>query len=370
MHSLTPYFPAAFLSKLSNGLASALIAVLCVALVGCAKNVLPTPELPTRVVQKMPNITYNAQTNTYTTTLKVLAYNVEGLPFPLRTGRGKYLKKIGAGLAKLRERGLEPDIVLIQEGFMDSTLDLINTAGYRNVVAGPKRKERPPKINNARTASFEKGLYSFKGEGWGKAYHSGLYILSNYPLTSRHVWGFRHCAGWDCLSNKGVMATEVRIPGLPQPLMVANVHMQAGGASGVPLERSTQAHKLQIDETRQFFRRLPLNGEPFIFGGDFNIRNKEDRLLHGLRAMRVAEPTMLARHYCTKVNLTCDIDMKMPSQEEPWRHTQDLQGFVHGNHIQISVIRLEAVFDGADQNNPQLSDHDGYMVTYKLSWRQ
>ena len=335
---------------------------------GCAKNVLPTPEIPTRVVQKMPDITYHPRTNEHTTTLKVLAYNVEGMPFPIKSGRGQYLKKIGKKLAKMRENGTEPDIVLLQEGFMDTTLDLINTAGYHNVVSGPKRGERGAKLKNARAKAYQLGKHFFKGEGWGKLYHSGLYILSNFPITSRYVRGFKYCAGWDCLANKGVMAAEVRLPGLPTPIMIGNIHMQAGGAADVPRARSTQAYKLQVDETRKFFRSLPLNGNPFIFGGDFNIRNKESRLLHGLKTMRVEQPNMLTRYYCTKVNLTCDIDMTLESDEAPWRYTQDLQGFIHGKDMKISAVRLQTVFDGTNKQNPKLSDHNGYMVTYELRW--
>ena len=33
----------------------------------------------------------------------------------------------------------------------------------------------------------------------------------------------------------------------------------------------------------------------------------------------------------------------------------------------IRPIRVEALFDGSP-GSPQLSDHDGYMVTYRIEW--
>jgi hypothetical protein len=44
--------------------------------------------------------------------LSVMTYNVEGLPWPVRFGRGSKLKAIGRQLAALREKGLQPDVVL------------------------------------------------------------------------------------------------------------------------------------------------------------------------------------------------------------------------------------------------------------------
>jgi hypothetical protein len=52
-------------------------------------------------------------------TFSVMTYNVEGLPWPIRSGRGDKLKAIGRELAAMREKGVEPDVVLLQEGFRD-----------------------------------------------------------------------------------------------------------------------------------------------------------------------------------------------------------------------------------------------------------
>jgi len=74
--------------------------------------------------------------------LSVMTYNVEGLPWPIRFGRGRKLKAIGLHLAALREKGLQPDVVLLQEGFRDEVRDLIELSGYPHVAKGPRKKQR------------------------------------------------------------------------------------------------------------------------------------------------------------------------------------------------------------------------------------
>jgi len=48
--------------------------------------------------------------------------------------------------------------------------------------------------------------------------------------------------------------------------------------------------------------------------------------------------------------------------------TQELQLFESGAAVQIIPIRVEAMFDGS-AGNPKLSDHDGFRVTYRVSWQ-
>jgi hypothetical protein len=63
---------------------------------------------------------------------------------------------------------------------------------------------------------------------------------------------------------------------------------------------------------------------------------------------------------------TCDVQLSWDG-DEPWMDTQDLQGFESGRQVRVKPVRLEAMFD-APQDGKMLSDHDGYLVTYELSW--
>ena len=53
--------------------------------------------------------------------------------------------------------------------------------------------------------------------------------------------------------------------------------------------------------------------------------------------------------------------------DAPWMDTQDLQFFADGERLAVRPVRAEALFDGG-ASGPQLSDHDGFLVTYELRW--
>ena len=38
-----------------------------------------------------------------------------------------------------------------------------------------------------------------------------------------------------------------------------------------------------------------------------------------------------------------------------------------GDTVSVRPLRVEAMFDGGE-SGPELSDHDGFLVTYELSW--
>ena len=53
--------------------------------------------------------------------------------------------------------------------------------------------------------------------------------------------------------------------------------------------------------------------------------------------------------------------------DEPWMDTEDLQGFESGGGVTVEPIRVEAMFDKPWKGDT-LSDHDGFLVVYRLSW--
>ena len=46
------------------------------------------------------------------------------------------------------------------------------------------------------------------------------------------------CAGFDCLANKGVLLARIAVPGMAQPLTVANAHLNARKAAGVSVVKN------------------------------------------------------------------------------------------------------------------------------------
>jgi len=328
----------------------------------CASNFEDQVE-PCTTAADLPVITADPQ-GIESFELSVLIYNVEGLPWPARKNRGPQLEQIGDELARLRAAGSAPDIVLLQEAFTERAQAIGERSGYRNRVAGPVARDRRTTSSANIPAAFDKARRFFKGERSGKVLGSGLLILSEFPVAATYHEPFsRHaCAGFDCLSNKGVMIARLWVPGVPTPVDLFTTHMNSQEAAGVELDRAHAAHAFQTDESAAFLARVRDNRNPLIFGGDFNMRGAPDRLDH----FTYKKPYHIVRHYCTVVVQDCDVRMSWDG-DAPWLDTQDLQGFDDGQLVEVRPIRVEAMFD-RPANGGKLSDHDGYLVRYRLSW--
>jgi endonuclease/exonuclease/phosphatase family metal-dependent hydrolase len=294
--------------------------------------------------------------------LSVMTYNVEGLPWPVRSGRGEALKAIGRHLAALRDQGREPDVVLIQEGFAKETADLIALSGYPYVARGPKRGQRDPSpFSKDDKPDYRRVKYRRHGEGLGKWRSSGLWVLSNHPIQWVKSHAYHYCAGLDCLANKGVMLVSLQVPGLPVPVEVANTHLNSKGASRVPRARNRTAHHLQADELKSFMQQDRTPGAPLIVGGDFNVKHAPDRFDYVMEDY----PFDVVSQYCKTRPKSCDAEISFDG-DAPWLDTQDLIGFSDGARVSLRPIQVAAMFDGSAAG-PVLSDHDGYEVRFRLS---
>lgn len=342
---------------------AAAVAVLGLTLLGgCASHPQPAP-LP-QLATKTPEIIRDAATGIERTTLSVLIYNVAGLPWPVRTGRGDALREIGAELRRLRREGRAPDLLLLQEAFTPGAARVGIDAGYPNWVPGPGAADRSIVAAPPLDPDFLAGRDFWKGERLGKLLSSGLYLYSEYPITALYKtpFGENSCAGFDCLANKGVMLAEIAIPGVPAPVQILNTHLNARGASGVAPVRSHYAHRRQVDEIRLFLDARLRPDWPFVYGGDFNTRKSATLFDHKVEQI----PGTIVRYHCTVLRTDCDVRMSWDG-DQPWLDTQDMQGFADGAGVSIRPVRVEAMFD-APRNGRMLSDHDGYLVVYALSW--
>lgn len=293
--------------------------------------------------------------------LTVLTYNVEGLPWPVRAGRGRKLKAIGRQLAQLRAEGRAPDVVLLQEGFVKDAADLIAISGYPYVAKGPDKSQRDGNVLGKDRLRFRRIKYPQRGEGMGKWRGSGLYILSNHPIVTQTSHAYRFCAGLDCLANKGVMMVGVQPPGAPTIVQVANTHMNAKGAARVPRRRTQTAHHLQADELKRFLLKTRITDAPLIVGGDFNVKHSAVRYDYVLGDY----PFVVTSQYCKLNPGACEAKMSFDG-DAPWLDTQDLLGAADGAGVTVRPVQVEALFDGLE--GPVLSDHDAYQVRFRLTW--
>jgi endonuclease/exonuclease/phosphatase family metal-dependent hydrolase len=267
--------------------------------------------------------------------ISVLTYNVKGLPWPIARGRGEALREIGRELAALRREGREPDVVLIQEGFRAEIADLVRESGYRYWAKGPSR-----------------GLRNLTG--------GGLHVLSDEPIVDVKAAAFRNCAGLDCLANKGAMLVRLAPEGLPTPVDVINTHMNARKASRAPRSQTLPAHQGQTRELFQFIKAHREPAAPMVVGGDFNIRNSPDRYYY----QALERPYTVVGEFCHQPEASCG-EGASDLGAEPWLRRQDLQAFQPGA-VHVQPVRAEMLFTGQDR--PMLSDHEGYLVLYRLSW--
>ena len=294
-------------------------------------------------------------------TLDVLTYNVEGLQWPARRGRAPKLARIGEILRSLRSQGRAPDVVLFQEVFSRAAVRAVKDSGYPYMIGGPSRtSSSTDTVADARRKGRPRPT---KGEIGFRFIGSGLVIASRWPVTFavRDAYSRKTCAGFDCLSNKGVVLVRIALPGVPTPVEIADTHMNAQKASKVSTERHRAAHRYQSEELALFLERHHAPQAPLILGGDFNMRRSMERFA----AFRSRIPFAQVHEHCAPPG-RCDVRLSWDG-DAPWMDTQDLQFFASGGEVQVTPLRVEAMFDGAPES-PRLSDHDGLRVLYRLSW--
>ena len=323
-------------------------------------NPLPTTPLvpPDVSVQDARPVLGKAQRRSVE--ISVLTYNVRGMPWPAARRRGEAMREIGRELAAMRRKGRQPDIVLIQEGFVGEAADLAKIRGNEYWAQGPGRDEAPKGAPPVEPGGFRPNRYLPLGEGWGKFASAGLHILSDAPIVDVETAAFHYCAGLDCLANKGVMLARIAIPGVPGGVDVVNTHLNSQGSSKVPTSRSLKAHNLQVDEVLSFIADHRDARAPMLVGGDFNTKQAPARYYHRAEA----RPYKVVSEYCA--DTACE-GQTAGADTQPWLRSQDLQAFSSLGPVEVQPIRIETLF--ADPaTGGKLSDHDGYLVRYRLSW--
>ncbi|USI71908.1 endonuclease/exonuclease/phosphatase family protein [Sphingomonas morindae] len=202
----------------------------------------------------------------------LLSYNVEGLPWPVRFGRAAAADRIAASLAGLRAEGRQPHIVAVQEAFSGEAQAIGARAGYAYRALGPAPEMPGAAPRSAADLAFANQARVWRGEALGKAENSGLALFSDYPILWTRAVAFPDyaCAGWDCLANKGVLLVALQRPGEARPLIVADTHLNARGASGASGSRSGYAYRRQVDALRAALAAVPGDAD-LLLAGDFNI---------------------------------------------------------------------------------------------------
>jgi len=291
--------------------------------------------------------------------LRVLLWNVEGLPWPIRSGRAPKLARIADWIAKRRAAGLGPDILILHKAFAPEASRIATLAGFRSVVPGPAIYAERLEAAATPPPAYAEGAHWWKGEGVGKWLDGGLYVATDLPVmtSAATAFGANSCAGYDCLANKGAELLTLYIPGSDNVLLVFNTHRNAREPAGVPIARAEAAHVMQTSENDDFIRS-GIEEYAMIAAGDFNNYRAGDKtgFFAADPAFRLAAkgPGFQARP-------------ALMTDAAAWRDAYDLLGYRSSGIVRVEPLSVATLFDG--KNGPVLSDHPAQYVTFRLSWR-
>lgn len=291
--------------------------------------------------------------------LRVLLWNVEGLPWPIRSGRDAKLARMADWIAQRRAAGLGPDILILHKAFTPAASRIALAGDFRSVLPGPARDHARHLPTAAAPAGFAAAADWRKGEGLGKWLDGGLYIATDLPVLARFQlpFGAASCAGYDCLANKGSQAAIVAIPGAPDVLRIFNTHRNAREPSGVSIARAETAHKLQTEENDLILQVIRADGGAMIAAGDFNNYRAGDR-----RGFFADDPgfRLAAKGDGRTARAAAITDRKA------WDDAYDLVGYRSSDTLRVEPLAVASLFDG--KNGPRLSDHDAQYIVFRISW--
>ena len=271
--------------------------------------------------------------------LRVLSYNVKGLPPVATPGYGQERFSEIARILNMRLYGdTAPDVILLQEVFTRNAQQIISLSGYPYFAHGPTRNGQDS------TGCFQ------------KTYSSGIYILSRYPILESGYINYNKsdCATWDCYANKGLQYAVIKVPAQKHPVVVFNTHMQAGSAYDE--ERSRQ-----LETIKAFVQKKYQNKGIFIFGGDFNT-NPSRASFHKLSQELKAEN---AGNFCLQNSERCRIS-ENTAREEILDATVD-HIFYYDKYSDVRITPIEIQRNFKEMYLDQyLSDHFGLEVLFEI----
>lgn len=163
--------------------------------------------------------------------IRLLTYNTWMIPFLRKMPKAR-AEAIGRELGKY-------DVALMQEAF---------TAGVRKTMATLARQNDLVNRYQARPV--------FR-------INSGMFSFTRFEITKTDFLRFYNCGGAQCLSGKGVLYMQIKLPN-GQLLDLFNTHLQA-------FEKDRKIRKRQMKWAMKFINKKNDGTVPVIFAGDFNV---------------------------------------------------------------------------------------------------
>lgn len=266
-------------------------------------------------------------------TLRVLSYNIRGLPIPFFVDHSRY-RRIGEILRRRREAGDAPQVVALQEAFHSRIFDLIDAAGYPHLAFGPEAK--------------------------GLKLRSGLALLSEFPIVDSDHWVFTKNIRWDRFVRKAIQYAQIHVPGVQSPIDVFNLHLASPDTdfnAGVKPREAIYARSWQVREVSRLVRKRSAPDRICLIPGDFNFRPHDSDASWMMRRLSVLHSgsAILNLGDCSDAE-TIHHDLKHSDDHQFFRSEQ--------GRVRIKPVRLRRTFSDGDER--RLSDHTGLEVDYVL----
>lgn len=293
--------------------------------------------------------------------LRVLSYNINGLPAPLKKNKRPLYERIAEILRDRREAGTQPHVVVLQEAFDKGSRIVADTSGYSYAVKGPGRRDTS-KAGSAHWTQGTRRAYAQRPTPQ-KITGSGLYILSDFPIVDAKYKAFDSdaCAGLDCLSNKAIQFARIETPFASEPIDIVNSHFNSRGSAKAPGKITLKAHKRQTDTLAKFLDQFR-TGHPIVIAGDFNTK-QDKRYAY----FREHVPLVDAGESCLG-NKTLCLVAEGTREDELLYRTNDKQFYDGNETVSLTPIWMARNFDELLDGRP-LSDHLGYEVHYEVTVR-
>ena len=303
-------------------------------------------------------------------TLRVMTYNVEGLPWPIAWGRDESLHRIGDRLRTMRQSGEAPHVVALQEAFSDEARAIGRRAGYRYMIDGPVLPDAGDGPMTEADRQYVAAGHWWRGEVAIKLVGSGLLILSDYPVTRVRRLAFPRfaCAGFDCLANKGALLVTLDIPGAASPVDVVTTHLNSRRSSAVGDSRSLQAYRRQVDLLTAFIGAQHDRAYPLIVTGDFNVGMARPRwaaLGPRIEAWSAGDRFENALLNVAGTRRARGLGVS-PGVAAAIRRGTDWQFFSSGRLARLDAMAVFAPF-AREPGGGMLSDHIGYTATFRVA---
>jgi endonuclease/exonuclease/phosphatase family metal-dependent hydrolase len=279
--------------------------------------------------------------------LKVMSYNINGLPWPLKKNKKPLFMEIARLINLQKKDGTAPDVILIQEGFRPETKDMIAALDYPYVFKGPKDSDKNPLDNN-------------KNESRGAVISGGLWILSQFPIlkSDKIPFGASRCTGFDCYANKGIAYVQIQVPGVG-PVDILSTHMNSNKASGSSPDKVYAIQRKQIEVAKYFFDKVTSSRVPVIFAGDFNIKTTSPTYADLSKSVPLYNTGLFCEAYgyfCKIGEDTLPIDLHECHDQHFYRESDSFRV----NPVYAAKSMRQKLGDRS------LSDHLAYVVQYRF----